>query len=271
MKKVIIVDHLSYLNQLKNVSFTIQKGEIVGIIGGVNSGRDQIVRVVTGLLKPSSGFVSIIDYDPYLKNNDFLQKISYIKEIKKEKTSALSPIDILQITKDIYSLGDRQFNKNLDELTKYIKDPYLLNSLIYNPEVVVVENPNFETDPIYEYVNKNEFTALISSERVDNLVNLTRRIIILKEGEIIFDGAIEEVLNKYATEKIIKLKLTAEIDVKTVENLGVIKKYTHPYLQIAVPRETVNFICSELLLNLPAQNMEIAELSVEEIINNMKL
>lgn len=271
MKKAIIVDHLSYLNQLKNISFTIQKGEIVGIIGGVNSGRLQITKIITGLLKSTSGFVSVIDHDPYLKNYDFLQKISFIKEFKKESRSNLSPIDVLQITKDIYSIGDRQFNKNLDELTKYIKDPYLLNSLIYKPEVVMVENPNFEIDPIYEYVNKNEFTALISSERIDNLVNLTRRLIILKEGEIIFDGAIEEILNKYATDKIIKLKLLTDIDVKTIENLGTIKKYSHPYLQIAVPRETVNFICSELLLNLPVQNMEIEELSVEEIINNMKL
>lgn len=271
MKKAIIVDHLSYLNQLKNVSFTIQKGEIVGIIGGINSGRDQMVRIVTGLLPSSSGFVSVMDYDSYLKNTDFLQKISYIKEFSNEQFNAMSPIDVLQITKDIYSMSDRQFNKNLDELAKYIKEPYLLNSLIYKPEVVVVDNPNFELDSIYEYVNKNDFTGLISSDKIDNLVNLTRRLIILKEGKIIYDGAIDEILNKYATEKIIKLKLNSDIDLKVVKSLAVVKKYSHPYLEIAVPRETINFVCSELLLNLPVQNMEIEELYVEEIISNMKL
>ena len=78
MDKVIIADHVSYLDNLKNVSFTIQKGEFVGIIGTSNSGVDSILKIVSGLTKPSSGFVSVLGYDPYLKSEEYLKNISFI-------------------------------------------------------------------------------------------------------------------------------------------------------------------------------------------------
>lgn len=270
MKKAIIVDHLSYLNQLKNISFTVQKGELVGIIGSTNSGKQLILKLIAGLVKGSTGFVSVLDYDPYLKNNDFLKKISYINNSKNDLSKDLPPIEILENTKLIYGLSKREFNKNLDELARYIKNPQLLDSLIYKPEIVLLDNPDYDLESVYSYINKNEYTALVLSDKIDNLINLTRRIIIIDDGLVIFDGALDEILNKFATEKIIKIKLSSEVSLKSINEIIPVKKYNYPFLYVSVPRTSVHLVASELLQNLPIQSLEIEELSVDEIVDNMK-
>lgn len=271
MDKTIIVDHLSYNTVLNDITFTIQKGEFVGIIGPTGSGKTTILNIISGLNKPSSGFVSVLGYDPYLKSYDFLKQTSFLPDQENQVLKNLPPIDVLEITKSIYGLSDREFNKNLNELTQYIQDPILLNCLIYKPKVLFIDKLGLEVESIYEYNQKNESTVLFTTRRFDDLLNLVRRIIIIDNGQILFDGVIDEIITKFATDKIIKAKLSSIIDLKLVNEIGVVKKYVYPYIYISVPRSIVSFAAAEMLQNFPVTSLNIEELSVEEIIENMKI
>lgn len=270
MDKVIVVDHLSYLSQLKDISFTIQSGEMVGIIGSRESGKILMLKILSGLLKPSSGFVSVIDHDPFLKSPDFLKQISFSFEINSQLFHNLAPIDILEITKEVYGLSTRDFNRSLNDLAKYVLDPMLIDSLIYKPKVVILDRLNTDLNQLYEYNTKNQATVIISEDKIDNLIGLVRRTIILNEGQLVFDGAIDEVIEKYAKEKVIKAKLSSEIDIKDVKEIGVIKKYVFPNLQVLAPRAAASFAAAEMLQKMPITDLTIEELSIEEIINNME-
>jgi ABC-2 type transport system ATP-binding protein len=177
---------------------------------------------------------------------------------------------MLEVTKEIYGLSNRDFNKNLNELTKYISDPTLLDALIYKPKIVMLDESLVDLDSIYEYNDKSQATTLIIAEKVDSLVDLVRRVIILDEGQVLFDGAIDEVIGKNATEKLIKAKLSSEIDLKVVEEIGTVKKYVYPNLHISAPRSTVMLAAAEMLQNLPITSLFIEELPIEEIIHNIK-
>lgn len=271
MDKAIIVDHLSYFNQLKDVSFTIQAGEMVGIIGSEESGKTTILKIISGLVRPTEGFISVLGYDPYLKSSDFLKQISYLYSEENHLLKNTSPIEILEITKEIYGLSSREFHKNLNELTKYISDPILLDALIYEPKIVMLDELNMELDPVYEYNGRNERTILLTAEKIDKLINSVRRVIILDEGQILFDGAIDEIVAKNATEKLIKAKLSSEIDLKEVETIGTVKKYTYPNLHVSAPRSIVALAAAEMMQNLPITSLTIEELPIEEIMKNMKI
>lgn len=268
MEKAIIVDHVSYLNDINGVSFTIQKGEFVGIIG--DSNKSIILELISGLNKPDSGFISVLGYDPYLKIYSFLKQISYVKEQKYQLIKDSPAIKSLEITKEIYGLSDREFNKNLIELTQFIKDPNLLDSLIYKPEVVLIDNSHLDLESVYNYNKKYGSTVLIGTDKLDNLINLVRRVILIVKGQILFDGAIDEIITKYAKEKVIKAKLSSEVDQKSVAKLGTIKKYMHPYIYISAPRSVVSFTAAELIQNFPIIKIDIEELSIEEIVENIK-
>lgn len=264
------MDHLSYQNHLKDISFTIQSGEIVGLIGPKNSGKTTILKILSGLLKPSSGFVSVLDYDPFLKTADFLKQISFLFNTVKPLLNNLTPIEVLEITKEVYGLTMRDFNKSLNDLTKYIADPVLLDSLIYRPKIVILDEQNNYLNQIYEYNSKNQATVIIAEEKIDDLVGLVRRVIVVDEGRQIFDGPIDEIIEKFAKEKLIKIKLSEEINTKDVEEVGTVKKYVFPYLYLSAPRSVAAFAAAELLQKLPVTNLNIEELPIDEIINNMK-
>ncbi len=271
MTKAIIVDHLSYLNHLKDVSFTIQPGEIVGIVGSDNTAITKMIKILSGLLKPSSGFVSVLGYDPYFRNHEFLKQISYLSENSFKIIKNIAPIDHLEIIKEIYGLSGRDFSKNLNELTKYITDPILIEALIYKPKIVFLDNKNIDLNEICEYdVNKEEI-VVAAREKIDDLIGLIRRLIILDGGNVLFDGPIDEIIEKYATEKLIRIKLLSEINIKDVEEIVRVKKYSFPYLYILAPRSVAAYSAAELLQILPVASLVIEEQPIEEIINNMKI
>ena len=270
MTKAIIVDHLTCESILKDVSFTIQSGELVGIIGSNGQEVTTILNIISGLTKPTSGFVSVLDYDPYIKSDDFKKQIAFLTQSKSNLLENLFPINILEITRLIYGLPKRDFNRNLNELTKYLKDPDLLANLIYKPKVLLVDNINQTSESVYEYNLKSGSTVLFATQKFDDLINLVRRIIILDKGQVLFDGAIDEVVSKFATEKIIKVKLSTTIDEKIIKEIGEVKKYIYPDLKISAPRSVVSLTAAELIQNFPITNLTMEELSIEEIIENMK-
>lgn len=271
MDKVIIVDHLSYSDKLKDISFIVQKGEFVGIVGVENSGINWVLKIISGLEKPSSGFVSVLGHDPFLKFSDFLRNISLLTDENRQILKNSPPIDSLEITKYIYGLTDREFNKNLNELTQFVKDPYVLDSLIYKPQILLLDNVTSNLDSLYEYNNKYESTNLITSSKIDNLIDIVRRVIIIDKNHILFDGPIDDIITKFAKEKIIKAKISTPIDLKLAGEIGIVKKYDYPYLYISAPRSIVSFTAAEMMQNFPITSLSIEELSVDEIIENMKI
>ncbi len=284
------------VNALREISFTIQRGELVGFIGPNGAGKTTTMKVLSGLIYPSSGFVSVLDFDPFLKSRDFLKQIALVMGQKNQLWWDLPVINSFEFTKAIYEINDRDYKKNLDELVSLMNVSDLLMtpvrklslgqrmkmeliaSLIYKPSVLFLDEPTLGLDLIaqqnlrdfiYEYNKKNEATVLLTSHNMSDLTDLARRIIIIDNGQIIFDGPFEEITTKFATEKFIKATLSSEVDVKKVSEIGIVKKYLFPYLYISVPRSTVAFAAAELLQNYPVIDLNIEELPIEDVVRKV--
>lgn len=304
MDKAIIVDRLAKnfivnkktIKALKEISFTIQKGELVGFIGPNGAGKTTTMKTLSGLLYPTSGFVSVLGFDPFEKSRDFLKQISLVMGQKNQLWWDLPVINSFEFNKAIYEIKDKDYKRNLDELVSLLKVSDLLQtpvrklslgqrmkmeliaSLIYKPSVLFLDEPTLGLDLIaqqslrdfiYEYNRKNEATVLLTSHNMNDLVDLSRRVIIINDGNIIFDGALDEITTKFATEKIIKATLSEEIDPKKIQEIGTVKKYTFPQIYISVPRSTVAFAAAELLQNFPVVDLNIEELSIEDVIRKV--
>ncbi|MEK7100299.1 MAG: ATP-binding cassette domain-containing protein [Patescibacteria group bacterium] len=215
MDKAIIVDHL-----FKDVSFTLQTGEFVGLLGPKGSGKTTLIKFLSGLKSPNSGFISVLGFDPSERHYDFLRQISVVFSQKNELWEDLSVIKSIEFTKATYSMLDRDYNKNLDELVTLLRTSKLLDikvknlsleqkikvelivSLIYKPKVLLLDEPfiNFDlktkhllNDFIYEYVKRNETTVLLTSDNVNDLIGLVRRVVIIDEEKLLFDGPFEKI------------------------------------------------------------------------------
>jgi len=322
MDKVIVVDHLSknfFVNEgnrsikqaissifskpqqkvvkaVKNLSFTIQKGELVGFIGPNGAGKTTTMKMLSGLLYPTSGFISVLDFDPFLKTPEYLKQISLVMGQKNQLWWDLPVIKSFEFSKAIYEINDKDYKKNLDELVSLLgvsgllytqvrklslgqrMKMELIASLIYKPKVLFLDEPTIGLDLvaqqnlrdfIYEYNKKNEATILLTSHNMSDLSDLCRRVIMINEGELMFDGALDDITHKFAQDKVIKITLSEEIDTKSIVDIGVIKKYAFPYCYITVPRSTVAFAAAELLQKYPIIDLNIEELPVEDVIRTI--
>lgn len=258
MEKVIILDHVS-AKDLKDVSVTIQSGEVVGIVGD-GAFSNPLLRVISGLNKISSGFVSIMGFDPFLKNKDFLKQISYIKEKSKNQ---------LETYRSIYRLSSKEFNKNLFELSRYIKDRDIIAHLIHLPKLLIFDEVNFNYDFIYEYNKNTKSTILVSTNKIDKLIGLVRRLIVVNNEKIVFDGAIDEFIEKYAKDKYIRAKLLSEADVNQIGEISTLVSYQYPYVCLSSPRSVVHLTAAEFMQNFPVESISIEEMPIEEIVKNI--
>jgi ABC-2 type transport system ATP-binding protein len=124
-------------------------------------------------------------------------------------------------------------------------------------------------DFIYDYNRRYEATILLTSHNMDDLTDLARRVIVINEGGILFDGALEELVSKFAEEKIIKATLSNENGIADIAKIGRVKKLAFPQVILAVPRAATAVAASELLQNFPVDDLTIEEIPVEDIIRKV--
>jgi len=281
---------------LKNISFTVEPGELVGFIGPNGAGKTTTLKVLSGLLYPTSGFTSVLEFDPWDRKPEFLKQISLVMGQKNQLWWDLPALETFELNRAIYELPKRDYQEALGELTELLGVKKILNiqvrrlslgqrmrlelvaALIHRPKILFLDEPTLGLDLIaqqkmrdfiYEYNKRSGATILLTSHNMDDLINLARRVIVIDEGRIIFDGALEELVNRFAKEKIIKVSLSQEDDIKRIESIGKIKKIAFPEVILSVPRSATAVAAAELLQNFPVADLTIEEIPIEDVIRKV--
>jgi len=281
------------VHALKGVSFTIQPGELVGFIGPNGAGKTTTLKTLSGLLYPTSGFVEVLEFDPWERKPEFLKQISLVMGQKNQLWWDLPAIETFELNKAIYEIPTHFYQENLKELVELLDLEKLLETpvrklslgqrmrmeltaaLLHKPKVLFLDEPTIGLDLIaqqkmrdfiYNYNSKYGATILLTSHNMDDLVDLARRVIVINEGHILFDGALEELVTKYAKEKIIKATLSKEDGIADIEKIGKVKKLAFPQVILSVPRAACAVAASELLQNFPVDDLTIEEIPIEDVI-----
>jgi len=281
------------VHALRGVSFTIQPGELVGFIGPNGAGKTTTLKTLSGLLYPTSGFVEVLEFDPWERKPEFLKQISLVMGQKNQLWWDLPAIETFELNKAIYEIPTHVYQENLKELVTLLEIEKLLETpvrklslgqrmrmeltaaLLHKPKVLFLDEPTIGLDLvaqqkmrdfIYDYNSKYGATILLTSHNMDDLVDLARRVIVINEGRILFDGALEELVTKYAKEKIIKATLSKEEGIADIEKIGKVKKLAFPQVILSVPRAACAVAASELLQNFPVDDLTIEEIPIEDVI-----
>jgi ABC-2 type transport system ATP-binding protein len=291
--KSLIAPKKKTVHALREISFSIQPGELVGFIGPNGAGKTTTLKTLSGLLFPTSGFVEVLEFDPWSRNPEFLKQISYVAGQKNQLWWDLPAIETFELNRAIYDIPKRFYEENLKELIELLDIGKLMNTpvrklslgqrmrmeltaaLLHRPKVLFLDEPTIGLDIIaqqkirdfiYDYNIKFGATILLTSHNMNDLINLARRVIIINDGKILYDGAFEKLISDYAQEKLIKARLSNENDISELEKIGEIKKLSFPEVIISVPRSAVAVAASELLQNFPIDDLTIEEIPIEEII-----
>lgn len=279
-----------------SISFEIDEGELVGFIGPNGAGKTTALKCLSGLLFPTSGQVQVLGFTPWEKREDFLKEIALVMGQKNQLLWDLPPMETFVLNKEIYEIPEREFKRTLRGLTRLLDVEGVLKiqvrklslgqrmkceliaSLLHGPKVLFLDEPTIGLDVVMqkvirdfikEYNRRFTSTILLTSHYMGDVAELCRRVIIIDKGKIIFDGALSEIVKRFAPEKILSATFSREFDLKKLDKIGRIEELNFPKVTIAVKREVVSVAAAELLRSFPVDDLNIEEVPIENIIRQV--
>jgi ABC-2 type transport system ATP-binding protein len=285
---------------VRDVSFSVGKGEIVGLVGANGAGKTTIVKMLAGIIYPTSGRASVLGYTPWERDNRFRRQIALIMGQKAQLWWDLPAADCFLLLKEIYQIPEQNYRSSLDYLTTALEVKEQLNiqirrlslgermkmeliaALLHSPRIVYLDEPTIGLDLtaqrsirefLLRYREEHRPAMILTSHYMDDIESLCQRIIILREGEIVFDGGLADVVAKYADHKILKVHLRSPATSTNLSNLaayGEVETSTNDLLRLRVSQGRVAEAAAELLRLLPVSDLAIEEIEIGTVIERIQ-
>lgn len=286
------------IKAVDNISFSINEGEIVGFIGPNGAGKTTTLKMLSGLLYPTSGSVSVLGYEPFKREKDFLKSYALVMGQKSQLWWDLPPLEGFLLNKEIYEITGEDYENNVRELAgildieKVLKIPVrklslgqrmkceLVAALLHKPRILFLDEPTIGLDVVvqkniraflksYNQTHKN--TIILTSHYMDDVQELCQRIIIINHGGLIYDGDLKSLVKKYAQKKNLKLVFYEKIPKIELKKYGQVTDYKADGLSatISVKRSDHTQIAAGILSKFPVDDLDISEIGLEEIIRGI--
>lgn len=281
---------------LDTISFDIDGNELVGFIGPNGAGKTTTMKILSGILYPTSGTVEVLGFTPFEKKHEFLKQIAFVMGHKNQLVWELPAIDSLILNKEIYEIDDETFKKTVSQLVELLKAEKLIHqpvktlslgqrmrmeliaSLLHKPKILFLDEPTIGLDIfaqstiidfIKEYQERYKATIILTSHYMQDVQRLAKRLIMINEGKIIFDGLLKNLVQKYSEQKKIDITLIKPLpkDFETPEDIEC--NYEFPQLRINTQKENIAGILSYMLKKVEFSDVTIEDEPIEEIIKKM--
>jgi len=263
---------------LKSVSLKIEQGEIIGLIGANGAGKTTLVKILAGIVHPTSGEATVLGFKPWERDNQYRKQMSLIMGQKASVWWDLPALDSFILLKEIYQIPDATYRKNLDFLsdTLMIKDQLktpvrklslgermkveLMAALLHEPRVIFLDEPTIGLDisaqkAVREFMRnyQREFKpiTILTSHYMEDIKELCPRVVIIKEGEFVYDGSLNSIQKMLGDEKVLSV---------TTDD----KKF-----KVTVPRSELSIKTSEIFAQNNVLDLNIQDPSIEDIIESI--
>ncbi len=278
-------------------SFSVGEGEIVGMVGANGAGKTTLVKMLAGIVHPTSGEADVLGYNPWEKHNDLRRQISLIMGQKAQLWWDLPGADCFELLREIYQIPRPIYETSLKQLTEMLQVESELNTqirrlslgermkmeliaaLLHSPRVVYLDEPTIGLDittqkSVRDFLlsyRKNHSPAMIlTSHYMEDIERLCERIIIIREGELVYDGSLKRVIHEYAPYKQLTVHLSRADSTsgerETLDRLGEVIDDQSGTIVMRVPRDQVTSAAAEILRKFAVQDLSIADPDISEII-----
>jgi len=284
------------LKAVDQISFSIGPGELIGFIGPNGAGKTSTLKMLSGLLAPTSGNVSVLGFTPFERKREFLQQVSLVMGQKNQLIWDLPAMDTFLLNKAIYEIPEKRFKTVLKELvelmevSEQLSTPVrklslgqrmkmeLIAALLHTPKVLYLDEPTIGLDVmvqrnlrdfIREYNRKYEATILLTSHYMGDVQELCSRVIIISGGRILFDGKLDSLVQEHSPNKLLRVTFPAEVTKKELENFGDVHEWEPPKVGLLVPRDEAPQQAARILEKYQVTDLTIEETPIEDIIRGI--
>ncbi|MBI4050361.1 MAG: ATP-binding cassette domain-containing protein [Candidatus Doudnabacteria bacterium] len=282
-----------YNEAVKNISFSVQEGELVGFIGPNGAGKTTTLKILSGILHPTSGEVKILGFVPWRRANDYLRQISLVMGNKEQLWWDLPAIDSFLLNQKIYDIPEDVFQKNLKKLSRMLQIDDILDvqvrklslgqrmkaelalALLHNPRILFLDEPTIGLDVVsqkgvrdflQEYNRESRTTIILTSHYMNDIKELAGRVITIDHGQIIYDGLLENLIRQFVREKTLRVIFKNDVDAKGLAKYGKTEVHDKNLVKLIVPREQVSEITKKILTEFPVDDLLVEEVEIEEVV-----
>ena len=294
--KSIIKPKYNIIKAVKNISFSVEKGEIIAFIGPNGAGKSTSIKMMTGILFPDKGSINILGLDPTKDRKKLAYEIGCVFGQKEQLWTHLTPYDNFKFFGAIYDIPDKQVEKKIEEmrelfeLDEFINTPVrnlslgqrirceIVASLIHDPKVLFLDEPTIGLDPVVKEkirtlikrMNKEyKTTIVLTSHDVSDIEKLCKRVIIVNKGQIVLDDTMDNLKYHYLNKKIIDAKMREKVNLDEEDGINIIKDKDYN-LKLEVDLKKKNISDAIKLLN-PDNiiDINISNVPLEQIISDI--
>jgi ABC-2 type transport system ATP-binding protein len=278
------------------VSFTIAPGEMVGFLGPNGAGKTTTLKMLSGLLHPTGGTVSVAGFTPKERRTAFLKTITLVMGQKQQLLWDLPALDSFRVNQAIYEIADDEYRATMREFTEILDLEGILKkqvrklslgermkcelaaALLHRPRILFLDEPTIGLDInmqvrirefIAEYNRRYDATVILTSHYMADVTALCRRIIVIDKGRIIFDGDLQTLIERAATSKLIKLELGRELSATELAIYGAVQALDGRRAELLVARQDTSTIAARLLADLPIVDVTIEDPPIESVIGQV--
>jgi len=278
---------------VKGVSLQIGQGELIGFLGPNGAGKTTTLKMLSGILHPTSGTAKVLGFTPHERKTEMLRKISLVMGNKMQLWWDLPAWDSFIVLKELYEVDDAQFKRRSERLieTLQLTDKIhtqvrklslgermkceLVAALLHSPQIVFLDEPTIGLDVVSqkrirdflkELHQEDGCTIILTSHYMQDVQELCDRVVVIDHGSLIFDGALDELANRFSDARRIRLTFTEPISESRLEGYGSIVERTEDTATIEVPRKQTAAAASKLLQELPVDDVAIEDVEFDEVI-----
>lgn len=293
------------IKAVQNVSFEIAPGEVVGFLGPNGAGKTTTLKMLTGLIHPSSGNIRVAGNIPFNRQEAFLQKITLVMGQKQQLIWDLPAMDSLKINAAVYNISDKEFRRRVGELTEMLSlegkltqavrklslgermKAELLAALLHRPSVLFLDEPTLGLDVnaqiavrdfLREYNQRYQATVLLTSHYMADITALCQRVLLIHHGKLMYDGSLDGLLERFAPYREVRIELAHPLPIEKLMSYGdvhllqgVTQEPDSPQTSVCfmVSQEALTSTVSRILADLEVVDLTVTEPPVEEVIGKV--
>jgi len=277
------------------ISFTIEAGEMVAFLGPNGAGKTTTLKMLSGLIYPTSGEACVLGYVPWQRADAFRRQFALVMGQKNQLWWDLPAADSFQLLREIYLIPPDEFRQTLGELTELLgvekltrqavrelslgerMKMELIAALLHRPRVLLLDEPTIGLDVVAqgtiqrclrEYHSSRGVTTLLTSHYMRDVEALCERVIVINHGELIHDGPLSEIVERFSESKLVKLQFEEEAPAD-LDRFGEVVRKEGPWADIKVERTAVASVLAAILDRHAVADLSVEEPPLEEVISKV--
>ncbi|MGI9428255.1 MAG: ABC transporter ATP-binding protein [Bythopirellula sp.] len=284
------------VNAVQGIDLDVAKGEFVAFLGPNGAGKTTTLKLLSGVISPTGGHAKVLGHVPWERENAYRRRFALVMGQKNQLWWDLPAQESFRLHQKIYRIDPAEFDRTRDELTDLLEVRHLLGrpvrelslgermkmeltaALLHSPEVLFLDEPTIGLDVIAQhniqkflkhYQEERKITILLTSHYMKDVAALCKRVVIIANGDIMYDGSLAGIVDRFSGHKVLTLQFADDSLPGDLARYGEVLEVIEPKARLRVDRSSIAEVLSSVLANHAVEDVSVEDPPLEEVIAEM--